>query len=142
MLNVRQRRAAQALAEIRELVDLYGTDRSSQLLDVHPDTIARWLEGTSKAPRAACIALKAAALGQVPGMDCKHWQGWSFGRDGQLYTPSGQAFGAGDILAMQYERALIKHQALQIKDLEARLGKALEETNRAANDPLLRLGTR
>lgn len=143
MLNARERRAAQALAEIRELVELYGgPGHTARLLDVHQDTVGRWLEGTSKAPESARIALRAAARGQVPGMETKHWEGWSFGRDGQLYTPSGQAFGAGDIMAMQYERALIKHLQNEVRTLEAKLHKALELGHTAANDPLLRLGSR
>ena len=142
MLNARERRRLQAKSEAVELIGLYGEARTAAALNVHTTTVRRWYSGDVVAPTPVLIALRALALGQVPGMDSRHWQGWTFGRDGKLYMPDGHAHDAGSIMAMQYERQLIKHLQNENKDLQARLAKALEEANGAANDPALDLKVR
>jgi DNA-binding transcriptional regulator YdaS (Cro superfamily) len=138
MLNVRERRAAQRLAEIRDLVGGYGLTRTSELLDVHPSTVTRWQEGTAKAPGSALVALRAAVRGQVPGMETTAWKGWRFGRDGSLYPPGySRGYSAGQILAMHYEHQLLAHLKRQVAELEEKLARALELGHTAANDPLI-----
>lgn len=87
MLTVRERRKAQALSEIRELVSDYGRTATSTLLEVHPDTVERWLTGQTTPTAAVLIALRAAAKGVLPTMKHDHWRGWRFANDGMLYGP-------------------------------------------------------
>lgn len=139
MLNVRERRKLHAKQEAVELIGLFGEGRTAAALNVHITTVRRWYSGDVVAPTPVLIALRALALGQVPGMESRHWQGWSFGQNGELHEPNGRPHTAGSIMAMQYERQLLKHLQNEVRDLQARLAKALEETNAAANDPALDL---
>lgn len=134
MLNVRQRRSAQAKAEVAELIADYGPGRSEALLNVHRTTILRWAEGHTEPPTAVLIALRAACKGQLPGMEVRHWEGWSFGLNGLLYAPNGRASHAGDIMAQQYERALIQALRVENKELRAKLARATQGGLPAAND--------
>lgn len=133
MLNARQRRALHNHAEAVELIAEYGAGRTAELLDVHPATVKRWL-AAPPVPAMALIALRAAVLGQVPGMEGRPWRGWSFGRDGRLYDETGRSYASGDILAQQYERALIRSLQADNRELRAKLTKALADSNGAAND--------
>lgn len=131
MLNVRERRAAQAKHEIVELIGRLGEARTATALNVHLTTVRRWYDGRSRPPAAVLIALRALVYGQLPGMELRHWEGWTFSRDGKLYSPSNEAYSAGDIMAMQYERQLIKHLQRQVDLLREKLRNV--ETG-AAND--------
>lgn len=136
MLTVRQRRRSAAQAYIQQFIEHTGIGFAADWLEVDRATVQRWADGKARVPKAAITALEAH-LGRLPNMHENHWVGWRIGRDGTLYTPSGQGHSAGSILAMQYERALIKVLQRDNKDLQARLAKALDEANGAANDPML-----
>lgn len=134
MLTVRDRRVLNIKTEVADLITQLGVGRTEGLLNVDRSTVWRWLKGSTTPPTAVLIALRAAVLGQVPGMESRHWEGWSFGRDGRLYNGAGQAFSAGDILAQQYERALIKSLQNRVSELEEKLAKATVGGPSAAND--------
>lgn len=134
MLNARDRRKAEAYNELVELVNAFGISRSVTLLNIHMTTVMRWMTGKSEPPESALIALRAALLGQLPGMQGRQWQGWGFGRDGRLYSASGQSWSAGDIMAQEYERALIKALQNKVRELEAKLAKATIGGISSAND--------
>lgn len=141
MLTVRERRRSAAQSYIQQFIEHTGIGFAADWLEVDRATVQRWADGKARVPKAAITALEAH-LGRLPNMQENHWVGWRIGRDGTLYTPGGQGHTAGSILAMQYERALIKHLQKENKDLQARLAKALEESNGAANDALLRVQSR
>lgn len=129
----------QRLHELRELVEQYGGEsRVERLLNVHRTTLYRWLENKTRIPDAALHTLRAAASGQMPYMDReKAWQGWRFARDGMLYSPAGEPFHGGDLLAIKYMRDCIKAQQRAIKELEEKLKIAQDALDRympAAND--------
>lgn len=133
MLTVRERRRLLAHAEAVELIAKFGVGRTQDLLNVHASTVERWRTGEITPSTAVLIALRAAVLNQLPGMETRAWVGWSFGPDGRLYDSAGRSYSAGDILAQQYERALIRSLHGRVRELEERLLKAtLGE--RAAND--------
>ena len=138
MLNVRERRKQQAKQEAVDLIGLYGEHRAAAALNVHIATVRRWYSGEIAPPTPVLIALRALVKSQLPGMEHRTWEGWCFSVDGNLHEPCGKAHSAGSIMAMHYERQLIAHQRRQIIELEAKLHKALESSNRAANDPLVR----
>lgn len=132
MLTVRQRRKAQAQDQILGFIATWGEYRIADWLDVDPITVRRWAEGKARAPKAALVALEAYA-GRLPGMDVRHWEGWSFGADGCLYSPQGRPYAAGDIMVQQYERALIKELQKNVEELRAKLARATRGLP-AAND--------
>lgn len=110
----------------QELIDLIadlGMYHSERLLNVHRTTIQRWMRGITRTPESAVLTLRAAVKGQLPGQTDLHWVGWKFGQDGNLYSPAGQAFHTGDLLAQQYERALIKAQRNEIEELKETVGR-------------------
>lgn len=120
---VRERRAKEHQQEMIDLVAELGLYRAERLLNVHRTTIQRWQRGLTRVPESALFALRGAAKGQLPGQDDTHWQGWIFGKDGNLYSPDGRPFTCGDILAQQYERQLIRAQQNRIKELEAKVAR-------------------
>lgn len=124
MLNVRERRSLHAKSEATELIDDYGPSRTEALLNVHRTTVERWRTGAIEPPTAVLLALRAACKGQVPGMELRQWEGWGFGRDGLLWSPNGRSYGPGDLMAQQYERALIRSLQSQVRDLQTRLARA------------------
>lgn len=140
LTNLRDRRKAQAKDEAAELIGLYGEHRIARMLNVHELTVRRWYRGEIVAPTPVLIALRALVLSQLPGMQVKQWRGWSFAPNGDLYDPSGDPHGPGDIMAQRYERQLIKHLERKVNELEARLHKELEHSNYAANDPISKHG--
>lgn len=135
-MNIRERRKAAAKCEAAELIGLYGESSVARALDVHDLTVRRWYRGEIAAPTPVLIALRALVNSQLPGQESKHWIGWRFGPHGELFDPSGDPHGPGDIMAQRYERQLIKHLERKVKELEARLHKELELNNGAANDPI------
>lgn len=122
MLNVRERRALCAKHELTELLDEYGRGRAAVLLDVYASTIERWESGKTRIPQAAIVALRAAARGQVPGMQGCDWQGWRIGEDGFLYNPNGQdRYGPGELYAIHWNRQLVRSLQERVAELQARI---------------------
>lgn len=137
MLNIRERREAAAKADVKELIDELGAENVGRLLDVHRTTISRWHSGEIVAPIAVILALRGAARGQLPGMNHTWWRGWKFGLDGYLYSDAGQQFHPGDLLARQYERALIASQKREIELLNEKIRQLGQlDAKGAANDPV------
>jgi len=129
MLNVRERRRQARRAETTELIDEYGRNRTARLLEVHDSTVKRWAEGTTDAPMAVIIALRAAVHNQVPDMHSKDWVGWRFGTEGHLFAPgSNRGYTPGGILAFHFKDQLIKHLQFKLKALEeSALGRAASD---------------
>lgn len=138
MLKVRDRRKLDRRAEVAELIAEYGPGRTARLLEVHDCTVKRWAEGTTPAPLAVIIALRAAVHNQVPDMHSKDWVGWRFGTDGALFAPgSNRGYTPGGILSFHFKDQLIKSLGNSVKDLERQLEAAHEElakTDIAANE--------
>jgi len=130
MLNVRERREAQARREAAELIEEIGLHRAAELLNVHLTTVKRWHAGEVVAQTPVLIALRTLAGRWGP--TCKDWEGWTMAEN-WLWSPTGDKFHPGDLLGRQYERQLIRYQRRQIAALEAKLRRV--ETG-AANDPV------
>ena len=107
MLTVRERRRREGQAYIQQFIERTGAGFIAEWLEVDHATVQRWAEGKSRVPLAAITALEAH-LGRLPNMRTRQWEGWRIGRDGTLYTPSNQGYTTGSILAMQYERSLMR----------------------------------
>lgn len=135
MLNVRQRRAALARAELEDLIHQCGVGRAATLLDVYEATVQRWLAGTSRVPRAALIALRAAVRGQLPGMEHKDWEGFGIGHDGLLYEGR-NSWSVADIRSLHWKNQQIEALERRIKmltELVEKLGRP-SAGHGAAND--------
>lgn len=133
MLKVSERRSAQHKRETAELIEQLGPGRVATLLQVHRTTVDRWSAGQVEASEAVRLAIKAA-LGRLPGMDSRHWEGWSIGVDGLLYAPGDRrGYHAGHILSLPYLHQLVAHQRRQLQLLQEKLD-ALDTG--AANSPV------
>lgn len=129
-------------AEALELLREYGPKPSEVLLDVHYTTVRRWLDGSSKIPRAVLLALRAAVRAELPNQstvkcDGQSWYGWKFAQDGRLYTPEGDSVSPGDVRAIPYQRELIRTLQRDTADLRKALQKELEYANHGANDAVV-----
>lgn len=133
MMNVRERRAAQARQELIDLVDEAGGLMSAvRLLNVHRTTITRWMLGETRVPDAALISLRAAARRQLPHQNMSAWSEWRFGEDGKLYDPSNRGYVPGDLLAIPLNHAMVMAQRSTIAELEDKLKRALDALDRLA----------
>ena len=122
----------------REMVQLaadLGVSRIASICRVHRTTVARWVKGQVPVPESAILALRAYGWGEMPGLD-RCWDGWFF-RDGLLWSPEGNKFDPGEIMALIYMPPLAIAQRQTIVDLEAKLIAATKEATKhdpAAND--------
>jgi len=127
-------------SKVQELIDLVqdlGMASAERLLNVHRTTISRWMKRQTRVPDAALLTLRAAVKGQLPGQTDRTWQGWSFDKYGTLWSPGGDQFTSGDLMAQRYERAVIRELRKEIAQLEAKLikmTKAASMVDQAAND--------
>jgi hypothetical protein len=128
MLNVRERREAQAKREAVELLDEIGPERAAELLNVHLTTVKRWYTGEVVAQGPVLIALRTLAGRHWD--NSPDWERWTI-RDNALFSPGGERFYPGDLIGLRYLRQLQKHQERQIRLLRAKLA---EVTDGAAND--------
>lgn len=79
-----------------------------------------------------------ALLGDLPGT-AGRWTGWRF-HDGQLLSPAGDAFTAGDVLSLVLLRQQLTAQRRELEALRVRLAIAEEAERRhagAANEDML-----
>lgn len=141
-MKVSERRRLEKRAEISELVEaIGGAGFAERYLRVSPDTVKRWLDGTTAPPWSAIIALRAG-VGKMPGMES--WRGWHFSeKDGLLYAPGyTRGFTPGEMLAWHFKEQLLHHLQRQVADLESRLAdreRMLDDVlPRAANDRMAR----
>jgi predicted transcriptional regulator len=107
--------------DLRALVELIGERRIERELNVHRTTIRRWLSGQIKIPGAQHIAIKAL-LGDLPGT-ANQWTGWRF-HDGLLYSPAGDRYRSGEVLAIGLNRQIYNELAREVRDLKAKLQTA------------------
>jgi len=85
-------------------------------LNISISTIKRY-EKTGKAPKAVIECLRLIG-GQLPKFTMRNdFIGWSFG-NGYLWSPAGDKYTAGDVLAIIYDKQLIKSQHTEIKALK------------------------
>lgn len=128
---------ARPARDLRQLIELVGQRRVERELNVHRTTIKRWLAGTVTIPGKAHQVIKML-LGDLPGTAGK-WTGWRF-HDGQLLSPAGEAFTAGDVLSLILLRQQLAAQRHEIEALRVRLAvaeQAVETLAPAANDARL-----
>jgi hypothetical protein len=121
------------LNRLAQLIEREGRNTVERTLNVHRTTIKRWLNGTVKMPEGA-RALVEGLLGNLPGTEGK-WAGWYFWK-GELWSPSNQAFTAGQISAQFFERQLIKTQEREIVKLKAKLAYLETQGLQSANERL------
>lgn len=130
MLNVRERRTAQAKREAADLIAEIGIERTANLLKVHTLTVRRWHSGEVCPGEPVLIALRTLA-GRW-GYENKSWEGWVI-RGDWIWSPAGDKFHPGDLLGRQYQIQLIKHLQRKVQLLEKKLQSI--DTG-AANDPI------
>jgi hypothetical protein len=120
---------------LRQLIELIGPRRVERELNVHRTTLKRWLEGTVKIPGAQHLAIRGL-LGDLPGT-CGKWSGWRF-HDGELYSPGGDRFSAGQVLSLVFLRQQLSAQRRELEALKIRVAVAESAQVQAANDTELR----
>lgn len=117
--------------DLRTLIELIGQRRVERELNVHRTTIGRWLAGHVRVPGATHQAVRSL-LGDLPGT-AGRWTGWRF-HDGNLLSPAGESFRAGDVLSLILLRQQLSAQAREIVALKARLLIAEQAQPQAANE--------
>lgn len=119
---------------LRQLVELVGERAVARELNIHPKTLYRWLTGRTPIPGRQHLAIRML-LGDLPGTDGQ-WHGWRFVR-GELVSPAGEAFRAGDILSLILLRQQLTAQRQELEALKVRLviaEQAVEDLAPSAND--------
>lgn len=124
------------LRDLAALLEKYGEKGVCRQLNIHRTTVRRWLAGQVQIPGHQLQVIRML-LGHLPGTEGK-WAGWSFFK-GELVAPNGQAFGAGDVMAIGLERQRVKALEQELHTLKIRLAIAEEAERRhagAANQDL------
>lgn len=122
---------------LRQLVELIGERAVARELNIHPKTLYRWLTSRTPIPGRQHLAIRML-LGDLPGTDGQ-WTGWRFVR-GELVSPAGEAFRAGDILSLILLRQQLTAQRQELEALRVRLAiaqQAVETLAPSANDARL-----
>ncbi len=126
------------LRDLAALLERYGEAGVCRHLDVHRTTVRRWVAGRVRIPGHQLQAIRML-LGHLPGTDGK-WLGWAFFR-GELCAPNGQAFSAGDVMAIGLNHQRIKALEAEVERLRIRLAVAEAAQPQAANDADLRVSS-
>lgn len=124
------------LKDLAALLELYGEPGVCRQLNVHRTTVRRWVAGKVQIPGHQLQVIRML-LGHLPGTEGK-WAGWSFFQ-GQLVAPNGQAYGAGEVMAIGLNRQRILALEAELHRLQIRLAIAEEAERRhagAANEDL------
>jgi hypothetical protein len=124
------------LRDLSALLEKYGEPGVCRQLNVHRTTVRRWLKGEVQIPGHQLQVIRLL-LGHLPGTEGQ-WAGWSFFK-GELVAPNGNAFKAGDVLAIGLERQRVKALEQELYALKIRLAIAEEAERRhagAANQDL------
>lgn len=132
VLEINQR----PVRDLAHLLELLGQVRVERELNVHRTTIKRWLKGQVKIPGHQHQVIRML-LGDLPGT-AGQWHGWGF-RDGELYSPGGDRFCAGDVISLIYLRQQLHAREQELVKLKAQLAileQALAHYAPAANEPL------
>lgn len=122
------------LKDLNTLVEKVGQLGVCRQLNVHEKTLYRWRTGRAQIPGRQHLAIKAL-LGDLPGT-AGAWSGWRFW-EGQLLSPAGEAYSAGQVLALGLLRQQLTAQSREIHDLKVKLAiaeNALDRLAPAAND--------
>jgi len=135
----RERRQDERVAYLQDLVYFKMSPSAiAQRLEIDERTVQRWLEGKSRVPLAAVLALEALQ-GRLPGMaNSWKWQRASIDHNGDLWVEGfKQPWHPGHLQAYQYLQDAYESQGREVKALQQALDKAREElakTDIAAND--------
>lgn len=127
---------AGSMPDISAYVDALGLHRVCELCKVHRTTVTRWVNGTVTPPASALLVLQLECSGQRPGPE---WQGWRMHGE-FLYSPAGDKFTPGDVLAAPWQVAANESLRAQVARLEAQLiaaTKAAAVVDQASNDSAL-----
>ena len=122
------------LKDLNTLVEKVGQLGVCRQLNVHEKTLYRWRTGRAQIPGRQHLAIKAL-LGDLPGT-AGAWSGWRFW-EGKLCSPAGDAYSAGQVLALGLLRQQLTAQSREIHELKVKLAiaeNALERLAPAAND--------
>jgi len=88
------------------------TIQIAEYLNISISTIKRY-EKTGRAPKAVIECLRLIG-GQLPKFAMRNdFIGWSFG-NGYLWSPAGDKYTAGDVLAIIYDKQLIKSLEIEL----------------------------
>jgi len=90
----------------------------AELLQLSLKTVTTY-QKTNKAPQAVIITLMLIG-GHIPDFTQRNdFAGWSFGQ-GYLWSPAGERFTSGDVLAVRIDRELIRSQRVELEELKSR----------------------
>ena len=104
---------------LKELLEAIGQIAVERELNVHRTTIRRWLSGQIKIPGAQHQAIRML-LGDLPGT-AGAWLGWRFWK-GKLWSPGGDPFSAGDVLAIGLLRQQLAAREAELRTLKSAAG--------------------
>lgn len=102
--------------DLDHLLELLGPLAVERELNVHRTTVQRWQRGLVRIPGAKHQAIRML-LGDLPGTEGA-WSGWRFWA-GKLWSPGGDQFSAGDVLAIGLQRQQIQALEAEIKTLKS-----------------------
>lgn len=117
--------------DLAHLIELIGSRRVERELNVHRTTVARWMSGRVHVPGAVHQAVRLL-LGDHPGTLGK-WHGWRF-HGGLLLSPAGDAFTAGQVMAIGLQRQRISQLERDLLKARARVLLLEQSYPQAAND--------
>ena len=90
----------------------------SNLLSLSLKTVTKY-KTENKAPRAVIISLMLIG-GHIPCFTQRNdFKGWSFG-SGYLWSPGGDRFTSGDVLAMRTDLALIRSLRSELRQIKSK----------------------
>lgn len=119
------------LRDLGALLEKYGELGVCRQLNVHRTTVRRWLAGRVQIPGHQLQVIRML-LGHLPGTEGQ-WAGWSFFK-GELCAPNGQAFNAGQVMAIGLQRQRVRALEEEVQRLTVRLAIAEQAQPQAAND--------
>lgn len=122
------------LNDLNALLEKYGEAGVCRELNVYRTTVRRWLSGKVALPGHQHQVIRLL-LGHLPGT-AGQWEHWSFYR-GELISPAGEAYRAGDVMAIGLQRqrvAALEHELYQLRIRLAIAEQAVERLAPAANE--------
>ena len=102
--------------DLDHLLQAIGQLAVERELNVHRTTVQRWQRGHVRIPGAKHQAIRML-LGDLPGTEGQ-WSGWRFWK-GKLWSPGGDQFSAGDVLAISLLRQQLAAREGEIKALKS-----------------------